>query len=170
MAPRESSCDIRLSRKLHLGIFSHALIIILFIIYSPFKQYIHPWYIFFDSSVSYGRPGVELSARHQQETVIQELHFLPEQVTNQRTSSVDPSTAIDRGENWGCVLQGGAILNEISRENSACSSCKMVDFYCHCLKYYRLQSFRLNWNGFCFTDWLASHTGNQYKLIYFVLH
>ncbi|KAL9956887.1 hypothetical protein ACROYT_G038440 [Oculina patagonica] len=27
----------------------------------------------------YGRPGVELSARHQQETVIQELHFLPEQ-------------------------------------------------------------------------------------------
>jgi len=47
----------------------------------------------------YGRPGVELSARHQQETVIQELHFLPEQVTNRRTSSVDPSTAIDRGEN-----------------------------------------------------------------------
>lgn len=27
----------------------------------------------------YGRPGVELSARHQEETVIQELHFLPEQ-------------------------------------------------------------------------------------------
>lgn len=60
----------------------------------------HPWYIFFDLSVSYGRPGVELSARHQQETVIQELHFLPEQVTNQRTSYVDDtSTVIDRGEN-----------------------------------------------------------------------
>ena len=40
--------------------------------------------IFFDLLVSYGRPGVELSARHQQETVIQELHFLPEQVSNQR--------------------------------------------------------------------------------------
>jgi len=53
--------------------------------------------------------------------VIQELHFLPEQVTNRRTSSRsvdDPSNAIDRG----CVLQGGAILNVFTRENSACSS------------------------------------------------
>jgi len=32
--------------------------------------------------VSFGRPGVELSARHQEETVIQELHFLPEQVSD----------------------------------------------------------------------------------------
>ena len=164
MAPWESTCDIFLSRKLHLGI------LVTRSSFCAFK-YIHPWFIFFDSSVSYGRPGVELSARHQQETVIQELHFLPEQVSNWQTSSVDdPSTAIDGGENWGCVLQGGAILNEIARENSAWSYCKMLDFCHHCLKYYRWQSFRLNWNGFCFTDLLASHTGNQYKLIYFVLH
>lgn len=43
-----------------------------------------PREFFFDVFASYGRPGVELSASHQNETVIQELHFLPEQVSDQQ--------------------------------------------------------------------------------------
>jgi len=49
----------------------------------------------------YGRPGVELSARHQEETVIQELHFLPEQVIDGQIlvcrCSLTSFNAIDNG-------------------------------------------------------------------------
>ena len=68
--------------------------------------------ILFDSFESYGRPGVELSARHQEETVIQELHFLPEQVSDRQAlvcKYVLNLCLQSTEEIWGCVCLGGAI-------------------------------------------------------------
>lgn len=66
---------------------------------------------------SYGRPGVELSARHQEETVIQELHFLPEQVSNRQilVLFINRSPAIDR-EMEG-VFDRVGLLNAITARN-----------------------------------------------------
>lgn len=133
MAAQESSWDIFLSTKLHLGIsVTRARIVILFITYSPYI-YTPVQFIFFDLLVSYGRPGVELSARHQQETVIQELHFLPEQVSNQRL--LDHLLVVfiilrlqsTEGKIKGVFCRVG-LCNEITWENSAYYSWKMLDF------------------------------------------
>lgn len=55
-----------------------------------YVQYYSPslWRLLYASltNISYGKPGVQLTACHQDETRIQELHFLPEQVRTPCTS------------------------------------------------------------------------------------
>ena len=92
------------SAKTALGVGSHARSSLVYYILSILCA-CNPRKFVLDLFVSYGRPGVELSARHQEETVIQELHFLPEQVSDwvgRRLFVVcllNVRLQIDRGEN-----------------------------------------------------------------------
>ena len=93
-----------MSAKTALGVGSHARASVVYYILSILCA-CNPRKFVLDLFVSYGRPGVELSARHQEETVIQELHFLPEQVSDGQMVGrtllmfIKRSPPIDRGEN-----------------------------------------------------------------------